>query len=146
MVTQPVSSSAATSPLPATSSRVANPWVRLPTEQLPWSAFTVENVDSVAWFQNTQPAGTRPVRPSSSGAGSGRSNGATPSGGAAEKVIAIGAVARFSAADRREDRSFQVVGIVLSRARGTSACVVSGPEVPESGHDVGEHGEESVHV
>src|SRR6478609_3512830 len=91
IVTQPVSRSAATSPLPATSSRVTNPWVRLPTEQLPWSALTVENVDSVAWFQKTQPAGTRPVRPSSSGAGSGRSNGATPAGGAAENVIAIGA-------------------------------------------------------
>ena len=33
-----MSSSAATSPLPATSSRVLNPWVRLPTLQLPWSA------------------------------------------------------------------------------------------------------------
>src|SRR4051794_22444594 len=121
MVTQPVSRSAATSPLPATSSSVTKPWVRLPTEQLPWSAFTVENVDSVAWFQNTQPAGTRPVRPSSSGAGRGRSNGATPAGAASEKVIAMGVVARFSAADRRSDRSFQAVGIDFFFGSGASS-------------------------
>ncbi len=35
IVTQPVSSSAATSELPATSSSVLKPWVRLPTLQLP---------------------------------------------------------------------------------------------------------------
>src|SRR3954447_26871063 len=103
MVTQPVSRSAATSPLPATSSRVTKPWVRLPTEQLPWSAFTVEKVDSVAWFQKTQPAGTRPVRRSSRGAGSGGSNGATPAGGASENVIAIGGAARLSAEARRSE-------------------------------------------
>src|SRR3954451_15522007 len=97
IATQPVSSSAATSLLPATSSRVTKPWVRLPTEQLPGSALTVENVLSVAWVQNTHPAATRPVRPSGSGSGIGRSNAATPAGGSAENVIAIGAAARESA-------------------------------------------------
>src|SRR3954470_19351653 len=146
MVTQPVSRSAATSPLPATSSSVTNPWVRLPTEQLPWSAFTVEKVDSVAWFQNTQPAGTRPVRPSSREAGIGRSNASTPAGGASENVIAIGAVARFSAADRRPDRSFQVVGISALGGRGAVGCVVSGAEATKSPDDLGEYGEQPVDV
>ena len=82
IVTQPDSSSAATSPLPATSSRVLNPWVMLPTLQLAWSSATVLNVRSAAFIQNTQPAGTRPVRPSSSASGIGSSKGATPSGGA----------------------------------------------------------------
>ena len=80
IVTHPVSSSAATSELPATSASVLNPWVRLPTLQLPWSAATVENVRSVAFIQNTHPAGTRPVRPSGSASGIGSSNGATPAG------------------------------------------------------------------
>ena len=57
MVTQPESSSAATSELPATSSRVLKPWVMLPTLQLPWSSATVPKVRSVAFIQNTQPAG-----------------------------------------------------------------------------------------
>ena len=69
MVTQPESSSAATSELPATSSSDLNPWVTLPTLQLPWSSATVPNVRSAAFIQKTQPAGTRPVRPSGSGAG-----------------------------------------------------------------------------
>ena len=90
IVTQPVSSSAATSLLPATSSSVLNPWVRLPTLQLPWSAATVEKVDSAAWIQKTQPAGTRPVRPSGSGAGIGRSNAGDAGRCGSENVIAIG--------------------------------------------------------
>src|SRR3954470_5448462 len=90
MVTHPESSSAATSELPPTSSRVLNPWVTLPTLQLPWSSATVPKVRSAAFIQKTQPAGTRPVRPSGSGAGIGSSNIATPSSGASENVIASG--------------------------------------------------------
>src|SRR5258708_40353397 len=90
IVTQPDSSSAATSEFPATSSRVAKPWVRLPTEQFAWSGATVENVRSVAWTQNTHPAGTRPVRPSSIGSGIGASNAATSGGTALSNPIAIG--------------------------------------------------------
>src|ERR1039458_160896 len=97
MVTHPDATRAATSEWPATSSRVANQWVRLPTLQLPWSAATVENVRSSALVQNTHPAGTRPVRPSGVGSGIGASNGATPSGTDWEKVMAIGGVMRLSA-------------------------------------------------
>ena len=75
MVTQPDSTNAATSEWPATSSSVANPWVRLPTLQLPWSAATVVNVRSTALVQKTHPAGTRPVRPSAVGSGMGASKG-----------------------------------------------------------------------
>ncbi|MBW8825161.1 MAG: hypothetical protein JF603_02255 [Acidobacteria bacterium] len=73
IVTQPDSRRAATSEWVAASSRPMKPWVRLPTEQLPWSAATVEKVRSTAFIQKTQPAGTRPVRPSGIGAGIGAS-------------------------------------------------------------------------
>src|SRR3954470_19176268 len=90
IVTQPLSSNAATSELPATSSSVLNPCVTLPTLQFPWSSATVPNVFSAAFIQNTQPAGTRPVRPSAVGAAIGSSNIGTPSSGASENVIASG--------------------------------------------------------
>ena len=61
IVTQPDSSSAPTSPLPAISSSVLKPCVHDPTEQLPWSSATVENVVSTDSIQNTQPAATRPA-------------------------------------------------------------------------------------
>src|SRR5262249_29304098 len=102
MVTQPESSSAATSELPATSSRVLNPWVTLPTLQFPWSSATVPNVRSAAFIQNTQPAGTRPVRPSGIGAGIGSSNIGTPASGASENVIASGGAERCSTSLRAE--------------------------------------------
>src|SRR5262249_54017042 len=65
--------------------------------QLPWSSATVPKVRSAAFIQKTQPAGTRPVRPSGSGAGIGSSNMATPGSGASEKVIASGAALRWRA-------------------------------------------------
>src|SRR4051794_41785693 len=91
MVTQPESSSAATSELPATSSSDLKPWVTLPTLQLPWSSATVPNVRSAAFIQKTHPAGTRPVRPSGSGEGIGSSNIGIPGSGASENVMASGA-------------------------------------------------------
>src|SRR5438876_10718987 len=109
IVTQPESTRAATSALPATSSRVLKPWVTLPTLQLAWSSATVLNVRSAAFIQNTHPAGTRPVRPSAVGSGIGSSNGATPAGGSAENVIARGAAARCSASAKREASSGQDV-------------------------------------
>jgi hypothetical protein len=103
MVTQPDSRTTATSELPATSSRVLNPCVRLPTLQLPWSAATVLKVRWVAFIQNTHPAATRPVRPSGRGGGIGSSNGATPAGASAEKVIASGRAVRWSPALNASD-------------------------------------------
>src|SRR3954469_15358990 len=90
IVTQPDSISAPTSPRVAASSSGMKPCVQLPTEQLPWSSATVEKVVSTDSIQNTQPAATRPVRPSGDGAAIGLSNAATPSGRDAENVIAIG--------------------------------------------------------
>ena len=71
IVTQPESKMAATSELPATSSRLAKPCTKLPTLQLAWSAATVEKVLSIALVQNTHPAGTGPVLPSGVGGGFG---------------------------------------------------------------------------
>src|SRR5207237_5293905 len=107
-VTQPESSNAATSELAATSSKVLKPWVMLPTLQFAWSSATVAKVRSAALIQNTQPAGTRPVRPSGSGDGIGSSNVRTKSGTAAANVIASGGVARLSAKLRRSARSDQL--------------------------------------
>src|SRR5207248_2845740 len=50
----------------------------------------VVKVRSVPSIQKTQPAGTRPVRPSGVGGGIGASNGSTPGGDASANVIAIG--------------------------------------------------------
>src|SRR4029078_455015 len=90
IVPHPGASSAATSELPATSASVLKPWVTLPTLQLPWSSATGETVRSPPPIQNTQPAGTRPVRPSSVGGAIGSSNAGTSAGASAAKVIAIG--------------------------------------------------------
>src|SRR3954453_18472065 len=98
IVTHPDSSSAATSPCPAASSSVLKPCVHDPTEQLPWSSATVENVRSPLRIQNTQPAGTRPRRPSADGSDIGASNAGTPAGRSAVKVIAIGGALGCSAA------------------------------------------------
>ena len=99
IVTQPDSSRAATSLLPATSSSVLNPWVMLPTLQLAWSSATVVKVRSAAFIQKTQPAGTRPVRPSAAAAGIGSAKAGTPGGPApAVNVMAIGASLRWRAA------------------------------------------------
>src|SRR5690349_1560980 len=89
-VTQPVLSRAATSALPATSARVLRPCVMLPTLQLLWSSGAVANVRSVDFIQNTQPAGTRPVRPSSVGGAVGSSKAGTPGAGSSANVMAIG--------------------------------------------------------
>jgi hypothetical protein len=62
----------------------------LPTLQLPWSAGAVVKVRSAPLIQKTQPAGTRPVRPSSAGGGMGASYGSTPAGAWAENVMATG--------------------------------------------------------
>ena len=61
----------------------------------------VVNVRSRAWTQNTQPAGTRPVRPSGVGSGIGvaaSAKGPAPPSSAAENVMAMGATLRWSAA------------------------------------------------
>src|SRR5919106_6597700 len=95
-VTQPASTSAATSARPAASDRSINPWVRLPTLQLPWSSGTVVKVLSAPFIQKTQPAGTLPVRPSDVGSGMLSSYVCTPSGAVLEKVIAKGDDSRFN--------------------------------------------------
>src|SRR4051794_25336014 len=107
MVTQPESSSAATSELPATSSSDLKPWVTLPTLQLPWSSATVPKVRSAAFIQKTHPAGTRPVRPSGSGAGIGSSNIGIPGSGASENVMASGAALRCRVSVRSAARAGQ---------------------------------------
>src|SRR5947209_6598661 len=79
-VTQPVASSAATSAFPATSCTVLKPWVTLPTLQFAWSSATVAKTPRAPSIQNTQPAGTAPVRPSGVGGGINTSNRETPAG------------------------------------------------------------------
>src|SRR5687767_7400646 len=84
---------------------VLKPCVRLPTEQLPWSSATVEKVLAVPCIQKTQPAATRPVRPSGSGSGIGASNASTPAGTVSVKVIAIGGTFSASASESAAERS-----------------------------------------
>ena len=81
--TQPDSSSALTSPFASTSPSPRKPWVTLPTLQFAWSAATVEKVRLADLTQKTQPAGTRPVRPSSAGVGHGIVEGGDAVGRAA---------------------------------------------------------------
>src|SRR3954470_20459532 len=151
IVTQPLSSNAATSELPATSSSVLNPCVTLPTLQLPWSSATVPNVFSAAFIQNTQPAGTRPVRPSAVGAAIGSSNIGTPSSGASENGIASGGGARGGGAGGAGARAGESPGGGCRRARprGRASPALSWraayrrrpallPELPQQSDDDGQ--------
>ena len=112
---------AATSSLPATSSSGLNPWVTLPTEQFAWAAATVENVRSAPLIQKTQPAATRPVRPSGSGSGMGSSKVGTDSGTSAVKLIANGSGPGPKTETTRSLSNFQSVLIRASSAKSLSA-------------------------
>src|ERR1035438_2061208 len=119
-VTQPDSNRAETSELPATSSRPAKPWTKVPTLQLAWSLATVEKVRSMALVQKTHPAGTGPVLPSGAGGGFGPSKGSTSSGSPASKVIAIGGVVSSSDAVSASARSGQEGEFIAAGSSGAA--------------------------
>src|SRR5258706_11339559 len=112
-VTHPAARSSATSPRVAASESGMSPWVTLPTLQLPWSSGTVLKVLVAASIQNTQPAGTRPVRPSGRGGGMGASNAATSAGGEAADGMAIGGEVRLSVSLSIAARARQSVEVVM---------------------------------